>query len=169
MFAERGYSLTSTRAVAERAGVSEGLIFHHFGSKAGLLRALTQETEPSRLLAAFERARELPLDRVPAHLAAAWRSAANDAGIVASLARDATKDPEVREIVAGVVGHTLASLSALLRERVAAGELRAELDVPLAAALLQQILLGYSVARSVVARGPSLSRQLELVFSGWRT
>lgn len=36
LFAERGYDGASAEAVAERAGVAKGLIFHYFGSKAGL-------------------------------------------------------------------------------------------------------------------------------------
>lgn len=36
LFAERGFEGTSTRAIAERAGVPQGLIRHHFGSKDGL-------------------------------------------------------------------------------------------------------------------------------------
>ena len=37
LFAEHGFTATSTRKVAIAAGVSEGLIFHHFESKMGLL------------------------------------------------------------------------------------------------------------------------------------
>jgi AcrR family transcriptional regulator len=36
LFAERGFANTSTREVADRAGVAEGLLFRHFGSKAKL-------------------------------------------------------------------------------------------------------------------------------------
>jgi len=39
LFARRGYAETTTADVARRAGVSEGIVFHHFGSKAGLLEA----------------------------------------------------------------------------------------------------------------------------------
>lgn len=38
LFAERGYKGTSTRDIAERAGVSEVMIFRHFGSKANLFQ-----------------------------------------------------------------------------------------------------------------------------------
>jgi AcrR family transcriptional regulator len=43
LFAERGFTATSTAAVARRAGVSEGIVFHHFGSKAGLLEAVAAD------------------------------------------------------------------------------------------------------------------------------
>jgi AcrR family transcriptional regulator len=38
LFAERGFKGTSTRDIAERAGVSEVMIFRHFGSKANLFQ-----------------------------------------------------------------------------------------------------------------------------------
>ena len=40
LFATNGYDGTSTSKVAARAGVSEGLIFRHFGNKEGLLQAI---------------------------------------------------------------------------------------------------------------------------------
>jgi AcrR family transcriptional regulator len=38
LFAERGFKGTSTRDIADRAGVSEVMIFRHFGSKANLFQ-----------------------------------------------------------------------------------------------------------------------------------
>jgi AcrR family transcriptional regulator len=38
LFARRDYRSTTTREIAESAGVSEYLLFRHFGSKAGLFR-----------------------------------------------------------------------------------------------------------------------------------
>ena len=43
LFAQEGYAATPTSKVAKAAGVSEGLIFRHFGSKEGLLNALLAE------------------------------------------------------------------------------------------------------------------------------
>jgi AcrR family transcriptional regulator len=37
-FAERGFHGTTMRDIAERAGVSQGLLHHHFGNKRGLWR-----------------------------------------------------------------------------------------------------------------------------------
>ncbi|MBN2664398.1 MAG: TetR/AcrR family transcriptional regulator [Bacteroidales bacterium] len=42
LFAKNGYSSTSTGKIAKQAGVSEGLIFRHFGNKEGLLEAVLQ-------------------------------------------------------------------------------------------------------------------------------
>ncbi|WP_349829335.1 TetR/AcrR family transcriptional regulator [Brevibacterium litoralis] len=39
LFADRGFRATTVRQVAEQAGVSLGLVHHHFGSKAALRKA----------------------------------------------------------------------------------------------------------------------------------
>ncbi len=41
-FAADGVAATSLRAVARAAGVSPGLVVHHFGSKVGLIRAVDE-------------------------------------------------------------------------------------------------------------------------------
>lgn len=45
LFAKEGFHATSTSKVAKAAGVSEGLIFRHFGNKEGLLQAILEEGE----------------------------------------------------------------------------------------------------------------------------
>ncbi|MCB0403125.1 MAG: helix-turn-helix transcriptional regulator [Flavobacteriales bacterium] len=45
LFAEEGFKSTSTSKVAQKAGVSEGLIFRHFTNKEGLLEAILKEGE----------------------------------------------------------------------------------------------------------------------------
>ena len=43
IFAEQGFHGTRTRELAERAGVSEALVFHHFPTKEALIRAILDE------------------------------------------------------------------------------------------------------------------------------
>ncbi len=45
LFGKQGFAATSTNAIAKKAGVSEGLLFKHFGNKQGLLEALLKEGE----------------------------------------------------------------------------------------------------------------------------
>jgi len=45
LFATEGYASTSTSKVAKTAGVSEGLIFRHFGNKEGLLNAIMDQSK----------------------------------------------------------------------------------------------------------------------------
>ena len=58
LFAANGVAATSLRAVAKEAGVSPGLIVHHFGSKEGLCRAV-DEAVVRRIEMALA---EVPLD-----------------------------------------------------------------------------------------------------------
>lgn len=69
VLAADGYSGTSTRAVAERAGVQLSLVHYHFGGKRGLLAAVL-EYENEQLV---ERQRELYAKEEP--LADKWRTA----------------------------------------------------------------------------------------------
>lgn len=60
LFAENGYNAVSTHAVADALGVSEGLLFHHFPSKAEMYAAVVAR-RLERLDAAMTRAAaELP-------------------------------------------------------------------------------------------------------------
>jgi TetR/AcrR family transcriptional regulator, regulator of cefoperazone and chloramphenicol sensitivity len=56
-FAADGIAATSLRAVAAEAGVSPGLVVHHFGSKAGLCAALDAHVA-ARFLAAYAEAEQ---------------------------------------------------------------------------------------------------------------
>jgi AcrR family transcriptional regulator len=66
---EQGYSGTSIRAVAERAGVQLSLVHYHFGSKQSVLVAVL-ERENEKLLA-----RQQALFTGPGPLSAKWRAA----------------------------------------------------------------------------------------------
>lgn len=50
---ERGFVGTTTRAVAEAAGVNEVTIFRRFGDKVSLMRALYERLDPEPMFAAY--------------------------------------------------------------------------------------------------------------------
>jgi len=52
LFEEKGYAGATTREIADRAGVNEGLIFRHFECKANLFSA-TMSAPLSEMLSAF--------------------------------------------------------------------------------------------------------------------
>ncbi len=43
LFISQGFDSTTTKQISEQAGVSEGILFHQFGSKVGLLKALIED------------------------------------------------------------------------------------------------------------------------------
>ena len=67
LFQEDGYHSTTTHAVAERAGISVGLIYQYFGNKEDLLRAAIVDILADfrdRVPAAMERAGSDPESRI---------------------------------------------------------------------------------------------------------
>lgn len=107
-FAEAGVDRTPVRRVAEVAGVSPGLVIHHFGSKDALRVAC------DRHVAALVRARTTASVRSGANLdpIAALRSGANDPPLLAYLARTLTDgSPHVAALVDELVGDAVGSMS----------------------------------------------------------
>ena len=49
LFGERGYHAASIAEIGERAGIAKSVLYHHFGSKAGLFEAIA-ETQTRDLL-----------------------------------------------------------------------------------------------------------------------
>jgi AcrR family transcriptional regulator len=72
LFASRGYAATSVDAIAEAAGVSAGLLYHHFDSKAAVLNAIFEQslTDVQATFAAADQETD-PADRLPALLRSA--------------------------------------------------------------------------------------------------
>ena len=130
LFAERGYAGTTTRALAERAGVNEVTIFRHFKSKQGVLAALgelvARESAGFAVAAMPDPAdtratlRELALQEV--------RQAKALGVMVMRLALEARFEPEVAAAMGETPGQNRAGLVAYLKERQEAGDLRADLD-----------------------------------------
>lgn len=54
-FAERGYDAASTREILRHAGVTAPVLYHHFGNKAGLFRAVAEHVM-DLVVGEFERA-----------------------------------------------------------------------------------------------------------------
>jgi AcrR family transcriptional regulator len=80
LFTERGYAATTTRAVAERAGMRQASMYHYFGGKEDLLAALLEGTvRPSLELALGLAARH----EVPAE-ARLWALCRADAALLST-------------------------------------------------------------------------------------
>lgn len=45
LFAAKGYAATGREEIAERAGVTRGALYHHFGSKLAIFRAVVEDVE----------------------------------------------------------------------------------------------------------------------------
>jgi len=155
LFARKGFSGTTSRALARAAGVSEALIFRLFPTKRALYTAIIQRT-----IASVERPYDAPGgDRLPDR--DVFLRLAGDL-----LARVRRNDAFLRLLMyAGLEGHALsdlyyeahvARLIGHLRRRIAsgtrAGRYRA-VDPVLAARAFMGMLVHYATAQALFARG----------------
>jgi AcrR family transcriptional regulator len=136
LFAAQGFDATSTRQIAKEAGIAEGLIFHYFPTKAGLLTAILedrlegQRAFRTQLRPLLEDAGGKPAAEVLRAVASGWLAALRrDAEIVVVLFTTAQTNPEVRQAWQGLIREGTELLTGYLAARVEAGELRK--DVPL--------------------------------------
>jgi AcrR family transcriptional regulator len=126
LFAERGWENTTIRDVANEAGVAQGLIYHYFDNKMGLLRAVIENgglmPEVCQILGpSYERpAREVLLE-VARSL---YRLLEEKEEVFRLLLRETITNPEAAEAWRAVVKHGVEHLSRYLAARVAEGELR---------------------------------------------
>ncbi|MDG4826268.1 TetR family transcriptional regulator [Asanoa sp. WMMD1127] len=153
---ERGYADTSPRAVRERSGVGQGSMYHHFPTKRDLALAALERNVADLLPAASELdGPGAPMARIEAYL---MRPRAALKGCKVGRM---TQDPQVREDpvllapVARAFAQVHGSWVSVLREAVAAGELRADLDPERLAHTLMAVLQGgYVLAIAQQDPGP---------------
>ncbi len=129
LFAERGYQATTTRLIAERAGVNEVTLFRGFGNKQGVLRAIGERLrsrQPARTVTDLAAATDLRATLLAlAHQEVA--SGLADGGLVSRLAFEASSVPEVAEVLAGGPQGNLAAVADFLQAAQRRGELRDDL------------------------------------------
>lgn len=129
LFCEHGYAGTSTRRIAEAAGVAEGLIFHYFPSKQALLLAVAAQ-QPSfagHVLALLldpgtRTARELLREMAIGLAEVSGRRLA----FVNFMLAEAHVNPVLRTMVAEAHAMMLHAFAEVLNQRVQSGELRAD-------------------------------------------
>jgi AcrR family transcriptional regulator len=108
-FAQNGYAGTSTRAIATEAGVSETLLFRHFGTKSGLFEATTLErfrVAVDEFVTRWDR-RAVPTDTDDSHarayLAALLKLIRAQRGVMFALLTLDRDEPEVEAIQAAAM------------------------------------------------------------------
>lgn len=152
LFAERGYAGTTTRAIAEAAGVNEVTLFRHFESKRGVLRALGErlaERQAGRAAAAAPPSgdvKEVLLDFARMEIAGALE----DGGLALRLAFDARSVPEIAALLGEGIPSNLAGLAEFMAERQAAGELRDDIAPEVMAEAFFGLTSSYVMYRQVM-------------------
>jgi len=155
LFGERGYRGTTTKGIAQRAGVNEATIFRKFGNKQGVLKALAAEIGVNRAGAAVA---DLPQRAdTCATLTELARMEVTGAGRFGSaamrLAVDARAVPEVDEVMGDGPRRNLEGLAGYLAERQSAGDLRRDLDPWLMAESFFALTSTLMISRQILGLG----------------
>lgn len=137
LFARKDYRSTTTREIAESAGVTEYLLFRHFGSKAGL----------------FREALVLPFTNIVDEFAETWRTVDHQEAVEDELARHF-----VERVYDVVVEHrglllTLVAAEALSEEEIADAGIA---DIRRALGVLGQISVEGMQLRGLRSSQPAL-------------
>jgi AcrR family transcriptional regulator len=132
LFARHGFDGTSTKQIAQAAGITEGLIFHYFPTKAELLTAVldTRHSFIGELRAMLSTADAEPVSDLLQRLATGWLNTLRvEREITLLLFSTAQTDRKVGEALNALIAEGISRLSVCLRARVDTGELRADLPV----------------------------------------
>lgn len=155
LFGERGYSATTTRALAERAGVNEVTIFRLYGSKLGVLKALGERFLAVGMAQQAEAA-PLPDDLRGAVTELAMREvrAAERSGAAAMrLAFEASSVPEIAELMGAGPGQNQAAMAAFFEEQQRLGRVRETVAATLIADAFFALTSTYVMSRMLLGSG----------------
>lgn len=151
LFAERGYAASTTREIAQRAGVNEVTVFRHFENKVGILKAMgerfaVQSPDVSAPPVDMNDARSTLLSIARAEIA----NSLENGGVALRLAFDATSVPEVREIMGEGPARNLETVAGYMAGWQETGQLRDDVDARILAEAFASLTSSYVMFRMVM-------------------
>jgi AcrR family transcriptional regulator len=164
LFAANGFGGTTTRALAQRAGVNEVTLFRRFGSKAGVLQAVGERVAGQTAgLTSVDLPEDLDLAVALERLALAEVRAARRFGaLTLRLAMESAGQAEVAAALGAGTGRNRAAVAGFLRVRQGRGELRADVPAGLLAesffALTSGLVLGRLLSGAEAAPRAGIAR-----------
>lgn len=147
MFGESGYDAATFQEIAVRADLTRPAINHYFPTKTELYREVVRQAHAAVIAGGFQQARNVAAfaGRVEAFLGVALSAQGHDQSVAAFLLNsvlECRRHPELRQDDHDVL-HTARDFAEwALREGVANGELRADLDLAVTSELLVAMLCG---------------------------
>lgn len=179
-FAERGYAGARMAAVAARAGIAKGLIYHYFPSKGALFLATIRAATQSAFEAAERRVFVTggPVRSVLSDLIAVAYARLRDGGRERALFRlviaEADRFPELARFYREeILDRATGLVRAMLRDGVASGEFRPEVaEMPCLAEVVMAPAIAASVWRMILGEGgapelaASQAAHLDLLLAG---
>jgi AcrR family transcriptional regulator len=159
LFAEHGWRGTTTRRIAEAAGVNEVTVFRHFGSKAALLAEAIHR----------QAAEELPTGRLPERPGdlreelAAWSTAHHrhmrtNRSLIRTCLAEFEEHPEIAPVAAGPAMESMADLVRYLVAAREGGLIGPDGSLEAAAVMLMNALFMDAITRDVIPGCPVSDR-----------
>jgi AcrR family transcriptional regulator len=141
VFAERGYNAASIAEIGARAGIAKSVMYHHFGSKAGLYEAIVKAQTADLVKQVAEAvAANSSAPRLRTGVDAYFAFLKSRPTVWRLLFRDPPTDPELIEVHRRLQGQRARSLSSLLTEE----KKRGNKDTKLFAELLTTAVRAYA-------------------------
>ena len=165
LICERGAAATTLKDVGLRAGYSRGLASYRFGSKEGLWSFLIR-TIGEQWLAELQAAvagtcgLETIGAAVDAHCRFLLESSDRIRAFYVLWFESVGPDPALREVISGAHERRQRDVEQWIREGIAAGSVRAELDVPLVAEQFCAAIIGIVYTWLVSPPAPAQLRRL---------
>ena len=148
LFAKDGYDSTSVQNICQMAGVSKGAFYHHFASKQALF--LNMMDDWTHKLVEVASGAVAPGMAVPeaflamnAHLAEVFKAAPTGFPILVDFWRQAALRDETWEKAFAPYHDFLKFFEGLIRQGIAEGSLRAEIDAKQTSYLLVAFYMGF--------------------------
>jgi len=144
LFAEQGYDRTPTSRIAREANVSEGLIFRHYGNKAGLLEAIIRlgAGQVHESMMPYERGAD-PREAIALHIRESFRFVREQADFW-RLVHQMRHQPAVRQSAEAQIGEFQQQVAARLTDQFQMlGAAQPEQEALLLFALIDGITLQY--------------------------
>lgn len=137
LFGQQGYSATTTKQIAQAAGITEGLIFRYFPTKVSLLQAIAKDRDPlaQAFHTIFSKSDELPVATVLEQIALAWMEVTRtEMDFMSMLLSESQINPELRTTLQDSIEEAVTALAHILQARAQTGEIRPDLPFRTAAA-----------------------------------
>lgn len=147
MFGEVGYDAATFQEIAERSDLTRPAVNHYFPSKRALYREVVEQTNTLVIAAGVKKAEQESVfsPRLRAFIAEAVAVQGRDPAVAAFLVTsvlESQRHPELRRDGNDALEATRTFLVWALDEAVGAGEVRADVDVGIAADTLVAMLWG---------------------------
>lgn len=152
LLAERGYAGTSLAAIGETAGVSRGLVTHHFGSKDQCIAEVVTSIRQAVVdrIQGVERHGVAALENlVRTYLGNDPTMAASARAMYAVIVQAATAGPHVRPAVAENNRALRQMIEGMLSEAIAANEIADDADVPMLAIGIAGVMRGVLIQQRI--------------------